>query len=51
LVSTNGGEEVATFHQMALLEKGKSILSCPQMEAIAGADINECSQLVENNGY
>jgi len=33
LVSTHKGDAIATFHQMALLGKGKSILSCLQMEA------------------
>jgi hypothetical protein len=31
LVTTHKGDEIATFHQMALLGKGKSILSCIQM--------------------
>jgi hypothetical protein len=44
LVSTHKGDAIATFHQMALLGKGKSILSCLQMEAY-GADINDHSQL------
>jgi hypothetical protein len=41
LVTTHKGDVVATFHQMALLGKGKSVLSCLQMEAF-GADINDC---------
>jgi hypothetical protein len=45
LVSTHKGEAIATFHQMALLGKGKSILSCLQMEA-HGADITDCSSLL-----
>jgi hypothetical protein len=40
LVSTHKGDAIATFHQMALLGKGKSILSCLQMEAF-GANIND----------
>jgi hypothetical protein len=40
VVSTDTGEAIATFHQMALLSKGKSILSCLQMEA-HGAEIND----------
>jgi hypothetical protein len=40
LVTTHKGGAIATFHQMALLGKGKSILSCLQMEAY-GADIND----------
>jgi hypothetical protein len=40
LVSTHKGDAIATFHQMALLGKGKIILSCIQMEAF-GADIND----------
>jgi hypothetical protein len=40
LVSTHKGDAIATFHQMALLGKGKSILSCIQME-VFGADIND----------
>jgi hypothetical protein len=40
LVSTHIGDAIATFHQMALLGKGKSILSCLQMEAF-GTDIND----------
>jgi hypothetical protein len=35
LVTTHKGDTIATFHQMALLGKGKSILSCLQMEAHA----------------
>jgi hypothetical protein len=42
LVSIHKGNAIATFHQMALLGKGKSILSCIQMEAF-GADINDQS--------
>jgi hypothetical protein len=38
LVSNHKGDAIVTFHQMALLGKGKSILSCIQMEAF-GADI------------
>jgi hypothetical protein len=45
LVSTHKGDAIATFHQMALLGKGKSILSCLQMEA-HGADINDRSKLI-----
>jgi hypothetical protein len=45
LVSTHKGDAIATFHQMALLGKGKSILSCLQMEA-HGADINDRSRLL-----
>jgi hypothetical protein len=45
LVTTHKGDVIATFHQMALLGKGKSILSCLQMEA-HGADINDCSHLL-----
>jgi hypothetical protein len=40
LIATHKGNIIATFHQMALLRKGKSILSCLQMEAF-GADIND----------
>jgi len=40
LITTHKGQVIATFHQMALLGKGKSILSCLQMEAY-GADIND----------
>jgi hypothetical protein len=42
LVTTHIGDAIATFYQMALLGKGKSILSCLQMEAY-GADINDRS--------
>jgi hypothetical protein len=45
LVTTHKGDVIATFHQMALLGKGKSILSCLQMEA-HGADINDLSHLL-----
>jgi hypothetical protein len=45
LISTHKGDAIATFHQMALLGKGKSILSCLQMEA-HGVDINERSKLL-----
>jgi hypothetical protein len=40
LTSTHKEIFIATFHQMALLGNGKSILSCLQMEA-DGADIND----------
>jgi hypothetical protein len=40
LVTTHRGYTIAIFHQMAFLSKGKSILSCLQMEAY-GADIND----------
>jgi hypothetical protein len=33
LVTTHKGNAVSIFHQMALLGKGKSILSCLQMES------------------
>jgi hypothetical protein len=33
LLTTHKGDVIATFHQMALLGKGKSIFSCLQMEA------------------
>jgi hypothetical protein len=42
LVTTHKGDAIATFHQMALLGKGISILSCLQMEA-DGAIINDQS--------
>jgi hypothetical protein len=45
LVITHKGDVIATFHQMALLRKGKSILSFLQMEAHR-ADINDCSCLL-----
>jgi hypothetical protein len=45
LVTTHKGDVIATFHQMALLGKGKSILSCLQME-VYGADINDRSRLL-----
>jgi hypothetical protein len=45
LIATHKGEAIATFHQMALLGKGKSILSCLQMEAF-GADINDSSRML-----
>ena len=45
LISRHKGDVIATFHQMALLGKGKSILSCFQMEAF-GADINDRSRLL-----
>jgi hypothetical protein len=45
LITTHKGEAIATFHQMALLGKGKSILSCIQMES-HGADINEKLRLL-----
>jgi hypothetical protein len=45
LVTTHKGDAIATFHQMALLGKGKSILSCLQMEA-HGADINDRSRIL-----
>jgi hypothetical protein len=45
VVSTHKGEAIATFHQMALLGKGKNIFSCLQMEA-HGANINDRSRLL-----
>jgi hypothetical protein len=45
LVRTHKGDVIATFHQMALLGKGKSILSCLQMAGY-GADINDRSRLL-----
>jgi hypothetical protein len=39
LITTHKGIVIATFHQMALLGKGKSIWSCIQMES-HGASIN-----------
>jgi hypothetical protein len=42
LVTTHKGDAIATFHHMTMLGKGKSILSCLQMEAY-GADINDRS--------
>ena len=46
LICTHKGNAIATFHQMALLGKGKSILlSCLQMEAF-GAAINDRSRLL-----
>jgi hypothetical protein len=39
LISTHIGDVIASFHQMALLGKGKSIHFFLQMEAY-GADIN-----------
>jgi hypothetical protein len=43
LISTHKGDAIATFHQMAMLGKGKSILSCLQMEAYR-ADVNDHSR-------
>ena len=40
LIETHKGNVIAVFHQTALLGKGKSILSCIQMEHY-GADIND----------
>ena len=40
LIETHKGNVIAIFHQTALLGKGKSILSCIQMEHY-GADIND----------
>jgi hypothetical protein len=45
LIQTHKGDEIATFHQMALLGKGHSIISCIQMEN-HGADINDRSSLL-----
>ena len=39
LISTHKGDAIATFHQMAMLGKSKSILSCLQMEAYGAAII------------
>jgi hypothetical protein len=39
LISTHKGDVIATFHQMTLLGKVKSILSCLQIEAYS-ADKN-----------
>ena len=45
LISTHKGDAIATFHQMAMLGKGKSILLCLQLEAY-GAATNDCSLLL-----
>jgi hypothetical protein len=45
LIAIHKGEAITTFHQMALLGKCKSILSCLQMEAF-GADINARSRML-----
>jgi hypothetical protein len=45
LITTHKGDDIATFHQMALLGTEKSILSCLQMEEY-GADVNDCSRLL-----
>jgi Reverse transcriptase (RNA-dependent DNA polymerase) len=45
LIQTHKGDAIATFHQMALLGKGHSILSCIQMEDY-GAEINDRSSLL-----
>jgi hypothetical protein len=57
LITTHKGEAIATFHQMALLGKWKSILLCLQMEAF-GVDINDRSRMIPGgkhrilvNGY
>jgi threonine dehydrogenase-like Zn-dependent dehydrogenase len=57
LIRTHKGDAIATFHQMSLLGKCKSILSCLQMEA-HGSDINDRSrhlpggkQRILINGY
>ena len=42
LIETHKGDVIAVFHQIALLGKGKSILSCLQMEHY-GAEINDKS--------
>ena len=47
LIHTQKGEVVAIFHQMALLGKGKSILSCIQMEDY-GAVINDRPRTLSN---
>ena len=47
VINTHKGPVVAVFHQMALLGKGKSILSCIQMEHF-GADINDKSLRLPN---
>ena len=43
LITTHRGNAIAIFHQMALLGKGKSILSCIKMEHY-GAEINDKSR-------
>jgi hypothetical protein len=45
IVTAQALVSIASFHQMDLLGKGKSILSCLQMEA-HGADINDRSKLL-----
>jgi hypothetical protein len=44
-ITTHKGESIVTFHHVALLEKGKIIFSCLQMEAF-GTDINDCSRML-----
>lgn len=46
LIETHKGNVIAIFHQTALLGKGKSILSCIQMEHY-GADINDKPLLLQ----
>ena len=57
VVPSHKGDVIAVFHQMALLGKGHSILSCIQMEAF-GAKINDHSRTLPGgkqriliNGY
>jgi hypothetical protein len=45
LIQTHKGEAIGTFHQMAYLGKGHSILLCIQMEH-HGAEINDRSTLL-----
>jgi hypothetical protein len=45
LVPAHKGDAISTLHQMARLGKGKSTLSCIQMEAF-GDDINDQTQLI-----
>jgi hypothetical protein len=45
LITAQKSDAIATFHQMALLVKGKSILSCIQMES-HDTDINEKPHLL-----
>jgi hypothetical protein len=51
-LSTHKGDAIATFHQMALFDNGKSLLLCIQMEALVLISMIDLNQyLFESNIY
>jgi hypothetical protein len=49
LISTHKGDAIATFHQMALLGKGKSILSCHRLKLMEQTSMTVRNYYLEAN--